>query len=116
VPSNGSIHRFPVDCWRFYPDSGEALVEWGKRNHLNPCLLESYTSIQINCEWNDYVAIFLKNAGYTSLYPRRVIDSIKDVFNGVAHDRQGVLNETSLPEDKQKMESIVRIVNNGLKV
>jgi SAM-dependent methyltransferase len=26
VPSNGPFHRHPVDCWRFYPDSGDALV------------------------------------------------------------------------------------------
>jgi SAM-dependent methyltransferase len=25
APSNGPFHRFPVDCWRFYPDSGVAL-------------------------------------------------------------------------------------------
>src|SRR4051812_2658915 len=23
VPSNGAFHRYPVDCWRFYPDSGK---------------------------------------------------------------------------------------------
>ena len=26
APSNGAFHRYPVDCWRFYPDSGKALV------------------------------------------------------------------------------------------
>jgi SAM-dependent methyltransferase len=26
APSNGPFHRYPVDCWRFYPDSGNALV------------------------------------------------------------------------------------------
>jgi SAM-dependent methyltransferase len=25
VPSNGDYHIYPVDCWRFYPDSGIAL-------------------------------------------------------------------------------------------
>jgi SAM-dependent methyltransferase len=32
VPSNGQFHRYPVDCWRFYPDSGVALQNWGKRS------------------------------------------------------------------------------------
>jgi SAM-dependent methyltransferase len=32
VPSNGSFHRYPVDCWRFYPDSGAALARWGQHN------------------------------------------------------------------------------------
>src|SRR5690606_22164720 len=31
APSNGVVHRYPVDCWRFYPDAGEALATWGKR-------------------------------------------------------------------------------------
>lgn len=26
APSSGDFHRYPVDCWRFYPDSGRALV------------------------------------------------------------------------------------------
>jgi SAM-dependent methyltransferase len=46
VPSNGWFHRHPVDCWRFYPDSGRALVSWAKRNSINAALLESYTSLQ----------------------------------------------------------------------
>ena len=25
APSNGEFHRYPVDCWRFYPDAGGAL-------------------------------------------------------------------------------------------
>ena len=29
APSNGSVHKFPVDCWRFYPDAGDAIVHWG---------------------------------------------------------------------------------------
>ena len=42
VPSNGYVHRYPVDCWRFYPDSGLALVEWAERNGYTPALLESF--------------------------------------------------------------------------
>ena len=46
VPSNGHFHRYPVDCWRFYPDSGTALVNWARRSGLNTILLESFTSAQ----------------------------------------------------------------------
>ncbi len=51
VPANGPIHRYPVDCWRFYPDSGKALVAWGKRSGFNPALLESYTSLRGENPW-----------------------------------------------------------------
>ena len=41
APSNGVYHRFPVDCWRFFPDSGKALITWARKNKLNTALLES---------------------------------------------------------------------------
>lgn len=28
VPSAGFEHRYPVDCWRFYPDGVRALARW----------------------------------------------------------------------------------------
>ena len=30
APSRGPEHRYPVDCWRFYPDGYRALAEYGK--------------------------------------------------------------------------------------
>ena len=36
VPSTGSFHRYPVDCWRFYPDSGAALVKWAQLHGSKP--------------------------------------------------------------------------------
>jgi len=34
APSNGSIHRFPIDAWRLYPDAGLVLQNWSIRNGL----------------------------------------------------------------------------------
>jgi hypothetical protein len=28
VPSKGRVHRFPLDCWRFYPDSWAAVCAY----------------------------------------------------------------------------------------
>lgn len=30
APSRGPEHRFPVDCWRFYPDGFRALARWAR--------------------------------------------------------------------------------------
>ncbi len=30
VPSKGEVHRYPVDCWRFYSDGLRALAKYGK--------------------------------------------------------------------------------------
>jgi len=35
VPSGGQEHRFPVDCWRFYPDGVQALARWGDLEPLS---------------------------------------------------------------------------------
>ena len=40
APSNGPFHRYPVDCYRFYPDSGIALQNWGRKNNYKTLLLE----------------------------------------------------------------------------
>ena len=69
APSNGLFHRYPVDCWRFYPDSGNALANWANRCGYNTLMLESYTSYQSNGLWNDYVAVFLKDREHLPQHP-----------------------------------------------
>ena len=34
TPSAGPVHRYPVDCWRFYPDAYKALSEWKQEAKL----------------------------------------------------------------------------------
>ncbi|NMN03188.1 MULTISPECIES: methyltransferase domain-containing protein [unclassified Novosphingobium] len=58
VPSNGLIHRYPADCWRFYPDAGTALACWAQRQGLDVNLVESFVANRQNDVWNDFVAIF----------------------------------------------------------
>ena len=109
VPSNGAFHRYPVDCWRFYPDSGRALITWAKRNNLNPELLESYTSIQNKDIWNDFVAVFLKDKTKISQYPHRIIDGLKSFTNGLTSGDGKVINYQPFPED-----IIMRILLSGV--
>lgn len=72
APSSGNFHRYPVDCWRFYPDSGRALVSWSKRNGFDSELLESY--IQKGGTWQDFVGVFVKDRGYASKFEERILD------------------------------------------
>lgn len=116
APSNGNFHRYPVDCWRFYPDSGGALVEWAKRNSINAVLLEAYTSAQVRDIWNDFVAIFLKDAAYVKDFPVRILDTKRDISNGVVHGREEFLNPSELPEDKKKLAIIGKIVSDQIKI
>jgi SAM-dependent methyltransferase len=115
VPSNGVFHPYPVDCWRFYPDSGHALVAWGKRNGLkNIMLLESFIGARsapaIGAPpslgvWNDFVAIFLKNKQYSKKYPNKIIHQIDDFINGYSNDANGIIRHS------QKMSDLILLMN-----
>jgi SAM-dependent methyltransferase len=116
VPSNGELHRWPVDCWRFYPDSGRALITWAKRNGMNSQLLESYTSTQIGDQWNDFVAVFLKNEAHTEKYPNRILHIKTDYSNGLIFGENDFSKMSIMPEDKKKMAVINQIIDNKIKI
>jgi SAM-dependent methyltransferase len=114
APSNGNIHRYPVDCWRFYPDSGRALITWAKRNGINATQLESYTSAQLEGTdgmWNDFVGVFLKDENLLSEFPLRILDTKKDVFNGLIYGSDTFIKPSELPEDKRKLAIIAMALN-----
>jgi SAM-dependent methyltransferase len=108
APSAGSFHRFPVDCWRFYPDSGRALITWAKRNGVNAVMLESYT--QKGGTWQDFVAVFLKDGSLASSHARRIVDEKKDYENGQVAGRDGVLNVSELCQNDKKLQVIGQVV------
>lgn len=99
VPSNGDFHRFPVDCWRFYPDSGRALERWARHNGLSPAMLESFTGAQRWDIWNDFVAVFVKDEASAPLYPARLQDSIGAFSNGLVFGSEDVRSFALEPED-----------------
>ena len=63
APSRGPEHRYPQDCWRFYPDGYRALARYG-----NCDLLEVSTDWQPHedpgsSHWGDTVGVFIKKSG-----------------------------------------------------
>ena len=93
APSNGDFHRFPVDCWRFFPDSGNALSNWSRRNGMNTAVIEQYTSGRGNDIWCDYVSIFIKDVDTIGLYPNRITNNFNDYTNGSVYPHQTLLNK-----------------------
>lgn len=73
-----SYHRYPVDCWRFYPDAGKGLETWAKYNNYNTKVLETYV-----CPFGpgetvlDWACVFIKNADHMDKYPNRMIDKLE---------------------------------------
>ena len=53
APMHGKVHRYPVDCWRFYPDAYAALAKWGKVE-----LVDART--EPTDQWHDQVGAFKK--------------------------------------------------------
>lgn len=60
APSSGPVHRYPVDCWRFYPDSYAALAEWAGLR-----LVQSWTDAR--GPWHDLVGVFQKGGTQAAL-------------------------------------------------
>lgn len=54
APSAGPIHRYPVDCYRFYPDAYQALA------HYAHCRLEAVWRDERG-PWHDLVGVFRKS-------------------------------------------------------
>lgn len=63
APSNGYVHRHPVDCWRFYPDAGLALTKWASRNGWDLDLIETFIGEPDPdvAKWEDFVAVWRKH-------------------------------------------------------
>ncbi len=111
APSNGDFHRYPVDCWRFYPDSGNALVAWARRNGMHPALLESFTSHQDGSIFNDFVAVFLKDETNVTEFPRRILDFKSDVTNGLVHGRQDFVKPSAMTEDRRRLAYLAHLLS-----
>lgn len=99
TPSNGYFHRYPVDCWRFYPDAGMALRNWGRRNGLNPELLESFVGKQEQGVWNDFIAVYVKDKAHESEHRGRISKDFASFTNGRTGTSEQITNFDELPQD-----------------
>lgn len=115
APSNGPYHTYPLDCYRFYPDAGKGLVEWGVRSgYKNLIILESFIGDKKLDNWNDYVCIFLKDKQYISEYKKRIIDNHRSFtfgkkFNVSKIYNTKIKNNASLMPD-QKLGGIIYLL------
>lgn len=106
VPANGEFHRYPVDCWRFYPDAGPALVRWGQRSGFRPALLESFTGVQQADIWSDQVCVFVKDEAQVAAHPRRMLDRLEHFTNGRVWGNPAFLRPAEAPEDLARLRQL----------
>jgi SAM-dependent methyltransferase len=95
-PSNGHIHRYPVDCYRFYPDAGVALANWAQRSGYEVTLLESFVLRKDASEWNDWCAVyFIGNKNDAPAVSNRLTKKLNPFSVGV-----GVISLDDLPTEE----------------
>lgn len=98
APSNGSVHRYPEDHWRFYPDSGLALERWAVSQGEPVVLVESFTAGRKDDEWNDFVAVFRKGKGRQNLQKKFVHQQVRS-FNALTWNKKELVNPSTKTED-----------------
>ena len=111
APSNGIFHRYPVDCWRFYPDSGVALQNWGKRSGYNCALLESFVGMSKNDAWNDFIAVFVKDESNHGKHISRIQNASIPFTNGRVYNSDNIANYVEPSEDQVANQRLMTIVN-----
>ncbi|MBS0453412.1 MAG: methyltransferase domain-containing protein [Proteobacteria bacterium] len=106
APSNHDFHRHPVDCWRFYPDAGHALVRWAHRHGLAVQLVESFVAAPQTHGWSDFVAVF-RVEGTVPLQRRGRLADALETHNGYDIDaQQGLLRESQATYDSQERQRL----------
>lgn len=102
VPSNHGFHRYPVDCWRFYPDAGLALVQWAMKRGYPAELLESFVAPPKNEAWADFVAVFRRASAQPCIRRGRMADRTP-ADNVHDFERPGIERETGWMYDMRVM-------------
>lgn len=109
VPSNGWYHQHPVDNWRFYPEAGVSLRDWGRRQGYDVELLESFTGRRRHDVWNDCIMVFRRGE-----HPAPAA-YIADLFPDAMNVRRGnthvpVSNYCKGTEDQEIIRSLMQAV------
>lgn len=82
APSRGFVHRFPLDCWRFFPDAGPALCAY-----VDLELLESYVEVRRLRKvthgqlWHDFLLIAKKPKLDSDPVRKRFYDQLRRIVD-----------------------------------
>ncbi len=92
VPSSGMEHRFPVDCWRYYPDGIRALVRWADLDVVRASTNWEPRSDYPDgsAQWCDTVVVASKRGIRPSLANRAKVDVLRRIMSLQANHRQSI--------------------------
>lgn len=98
APSNGVVHRYPQDIWRFYPDAGRALADWAVSQGQPVSLVESFIADRQADIWNDFVAVFRKGRVQRPL-PKTLLHENFPSANVITWKSSETVNPRDLTQD-----------------
>ncbi|WP_159832011.1 methyltransferase domain-containing protein [Novosphingobium sp. TCA1] len=78
APSSGPVHRYPVDCYRFYPDAYQALADWSGLR-----LIQSWTDER--GPWYDLIGVFQKGGTRQPLLQQASLNPVAQNYRQEPH-------------------------------
>jgi SAM-dependent methyltransferase len=78
APSRGPEHRYPQDCWRFYPDGFRALATYGSLELVEVSTDWEPHSAEDSAAWGDTVGVFRQpDMGQLIQWRRRLMQQVR---------------------------------------
>ena len=78
APSRGPEHRYPQDCWRFYPDGFRALATYGSLELVEVSTDWEPHPAEDSAAWGDTVGVFSQPAmGWLMQWRRRLMQQVR---------------------------------------
>jgi SAM-dependent methyltransferase len=78
APSRGPEHRYPQDCWRFYPDGFRALAHYGSLELVEVSTDWLPHSAEDSAAWGDTVGVFKQAPmGWVMQWRRRLMQALR---------------------------------------
>jgi SAM-dependent methyltransferase len=78
APSRGPEHRYPQDCWRFYPDGFRALATYGSLELVEVSTDWEPHPAEDSAAWGDTVGVFRQPAmGWLMQWRRRLMQQLR---------------------------------------
>jgi SAM-dependent methyltransferase len=107
APSNGKYHRYPIDCWRFYPDSGPAFMRLARKKGYPLTLVESFVAERQQDCWNDFAALYVKADTIDQTAVKFVSDHIP-CTNNFRFGSEHILLKREITEDMHLIQNLRR--------
>jgi len=72
APSSGAVHRYPVDCWRFYPDSAQAITQYAGLELIEANMEQNRLRKRVRTDWKETIIIARKPSSHDTVTTARL--------------------------------------------